>query len=287
MPARQLLYTPSSDRRLPFNASVARPGLLCGCNQSSVVLLFDQQAHTVGAILLASAAVPCMRGFLATTPSSHDPAGTPRLLTCRQPRWRRLSVRSPIRVLAPASACRRSTPVRRRPDPRGGITAFCARFGRRRSGRIGPCGDRANTRDRHQLSRDLILAGRARNLLFQHRDRCSRGPVAWHSFVRLAHANSASAGSRVAMATSIDINRHRDARQFANQASFIDHPSRWVVEQTICLGRSQSPADQRPRAEHPIRSRLLYGASAMMLIWRLARYARDPSRLSMLHIAEQ
>ena len=64
-------------------------------------------AQTVRAILLASATVTSMRGFRASMPSSHEPAGAPRVLawitTALLPMMSsRLGVRSLILEIAPS-----------------------------------------------------------------------------------------------------------------------------------------------------------------------------------------
>lgn len=57
--------------------------------------------------------------------------------------------------------------------------------------------------------------------------RMSRGR---RPFLRLAYADSAYAGSRITMATSIGI---EIVRKFADQTGFVVHPRRWVVERTF------------------------------------------------------
>lgn len=136
-------------------------------------------------------------------------------------------------------------------------------------------GKKVKGRKRHAM---VDTDGRALELLVhpadvQDRDgavpllKMSRGR---HPFVKLAFADSAYASPRVAMATLIGI---EIVRKFADQAGFVVHPRRWVVERTFAwLNRNRRLAKD---FERTIRSAtaFLYAASAMLLIRRLARYA--------------
>ncbi len=89
-------------------------------------------------------------------------------------------------------------------------------------------------------------------------------------FVERAFADSAYSSKRVADATTIAI---EIVRKFADQAGFVVHPRRWVVERTSAwINRNRRLAKD---FERTIRSAtaFLYAAAAMVLIRRLGRYA--------------
>lgn len=83
-----------------------------------------------------------------------------------------------------------------------------------------------------------------------------------HPFVKLAYADRAYAGSRVAMVTSIGI---EIVRKFADQTGFVVRAHRWVVEQTFAwLNRNRRLAKD---FDQTIRSAtgFFYAAPAMPL----------------------
>jgi transposase len=89
-----------------------------------------------------------------------------------------------------------------------------------------------------------------------------------HPFVAKAFADSAYNSERVANATSIDV---QIVRRIADQAGFVIHPRRWVVERTFAwLGRNRRLAKDF-EATIASATAFLYAASAMLLTRRLAR----------------
>lgn len=91
-----------------------------------------------------------------------------------------------------------------------------------------------------------------------------------HPFVERAFADSAYNSPRVRDATAIGI---EIVRKFADQAGFVVHPRRWVVERTFAwINRNRRLAKD---FERTIRSAtaFLYAAAAIILVRRLARYA--------------
>lgn len=91
-----------------------------------------------------------------------------------------------------------------------------------------------------------------------------------HPFVATAFADSAYHADRVRDATPIAI---QIVRKIADQAGFVVHPRRWVVERTFAwMGRNRRLAKD---FEQTIRSAtaFLYAAAAIVLVRRLARYA--------------
>ncbi len=86
-----------------FFASTPSAAILCAVAHGNL----SSSAQTVRAILLASATVTSMRGYLLSICSSQESRGAPRLAACSttalEPRISsRLSVRSPIFEIAPS-----------------------------------------------------------------------------------------------------------------------------------------------------------------------------------------
>lgn len=91
-----------------------------------------------------------------------------------------------------------------------------------------------------------------------------------HPFVAKAFADSAYNSSRVADATSIDI---EIVRKMTGQIGFTVHPRRWVVERTFAwLGRNRRLAKDF-EATIGSATAFLYAAAAMVLVRRIARSA--------------
>lgn len=111
-------------------------------------------------------------------------------------------------------------------------------------------------------------------LLMQSRQR--------HPLVEHAYADSAYNSDRVREATSITI---EIVRKFADQTGFVVHPRRWVFERTFAwLNRNRRLAKDFERTIKSATA-LLYAAAAVVLIRRIARYARDSRQALRMELA--
>src|SRR3546814_13800443 len=87
--------------------------------------------------------------------------------------------------------------------------------------------------------------------------------------VALAYADSAYDSDRVRDTTSMTI---EIVRKFADQTCFVVHPRRWIVERTFAwINRNRRLAKDFERTIKSATA-LLYAASAIVLIRRIARY---------------